>query len=260
MKFSSEIINNSDLDGKTFVGEVVDNNDPEHSFRCKIRVFGLFDELKSDEIPFFYPSSNLVFASGDGFGSGSVPKIGSLVRVRFLNGDLYQGEYYSLQDVNSDLKNEISNDYENAHVLLYDKEVDLKILFLKNSGIVVFHKGSYIKIHKDSKIEIFHNNEESKIILEGSNINIESQNSINITTNQKVFVKANEVHLDGLNSTKLGPTANFSAVGSEPLWSFLKALASVVDSKYPPTPGAMSSLAETTEKISTSQNVKVSVP
>jgi len=44
---------------------------------------------------------------------------------------------------------------------------------------------------------------------------------------------------------------------AEPLWMFLKQIASALDAKLPSTPGCMSSLAESYEQLSTSDVVKV---
>ena len=62
--------------------------------------------------------------------------------------------------------------------------------------------------------------------------------------------------MDG-KTTKLGHAPVYSAILAEPLWMFLKQLAAAVDAKLPSTPGAMTSLAESYEQLSTSDVVKV---
>jgi hypothetical protein len=69
---------------------------------------------------------------------------------------------------------------------------------------------------------------------------------------------SSESILNGSTSTKLGPSPQYSAVMGEPLWAFLKMLASAVDAKLPSTPSAMASQAEAFESLSLSKNVKIS--
>ena len=83
---------------KDYIGRVVYNNDPTFSGRCKIRVFGLFDDLDEGFIPWFAPKNMNIFSSPKGAGSISVPKVGTIVNVRFKN-DIYSGEYTNIQNI-----------------------------------------------------------------------------------------------------------------------------------------------------------------
>ena len=75
---------------KDYIGRVVYNQDNTFSGRCKIQVYGVFDELEIEDMPWIYPKASSVFSSARGVGSISVPKIGSIVRVNFHN-DVYSG-------------------------------------------------------------------------------------------------------------------------------------------------------------------------
>lgn len=190
-----------DLRDKDWLGEVVDNKDSEFQFRCKIKVFGLFDELETGDIPWAFPATNGIFASSNGgFGSGSVPKIGSLVKVRFDNGNLYSPEYRGIQNVNRGLSSEISGDYDGTHVLAYDEDEDLKILYQKGNGIKIHLKDSHITINPDTSITIEHSGTESIIELVGDKINILSSNEVNITA-EKCNVDSPNIKL-GVNATE----------------------------------------------------------
>ena len=68
---------------KDYLGRVVFNEDPTYSGRCKIKVLGLFDDFEVEQIPWFVPKSSTVFSSEKGFGSISIPKLNTIVRVRF---------------------------------------------------------------------------------------------------------------------------------------------------------------------------------
>ena len=67
---------------QTYYGSIIINDDPERIGRCKVRVLGVFDELKDDDLPWAFPSYNTTFGGGEskGFGSISVPKVGTIVR------------------------------------------------------------------------------------------------------------------------------------------------------------------------------------
>ena len=248
------------LGDKEWIGEVVDNKDDKFKFRCKIKVFGLFDEMETETIPWAQPANQGIFSSADGgFGSGSVPKIGTLLKVKFSNGNIYAPEYYAIQNINQALSDEISGDYEGTHVLAYDPDVDLKVLYQPGLGIKIHLKESHITINADESITIEHSGSSSIIELIGDACNIVTNSTVDITANDKITATAKECEINGTQKTQLGPTGNFSAVGAEPLWAFLKSLSAAVDTKWPPSPGVNASAAEIAEEASTSKNNKVTV-
>jgi hypothetical protein len=162
-----------DLAIKDYVGEVIDTNDPEKEFRCKIRVYGLFDDIEDEKLPWAYPGGNTIFGGkSGGFGSGSVPKKGALVKVKFANGDLYSPEYMAMQNINPALKAELGDDYEGTHVLAYDEDEDLKILYQKGTGLKIHLKDSHITINPDTSITIEHSQSQSIIELVGDTCNV----------------------------------------------------------------------------------------
>jgi hypothetical protein len=261
------------LRGTEWMGIVEDNSDPEFIGRCKVRIFGLFDGRQDDrvdnspykistgDLPWCYPGNGQFFSSsGENRGAGnlSVPKKNSVVKVRFNGGNLYSPEYFSVQDVNPDLSAEIKDSYLDSHVVLYDKDQQLKILYKPALGVQIFHKDSNITINPDSSITIEHKDTQSIIELVGGTINIVANSTINVTSNTKIQAESSESIFNGSTVTKLGPSPQYSAVLAEPLWTFLKILATAVDAKFPPTPSAMSSQAEAFEALSTSKNVKIS--
>lgn len=262
----------SNLRGTEWLGEVEDNLDPEFSGRCKVRVFGLFDGMENDkalsspykipteDLPWCYPANGIFFASGESKGAGniSIPKVGSKVKVRFNGGNLYAAEYFAVQDTNEEMTKELHDSYLDSHVVLYDSEQDLKILYKKTLGVQVFFQGSNFTINPDGSITIEHKDTQSIIELVGGSINITANSTINLTSNTKIQADSSESILNGSVVTKLGPSPQYSAVLAEPLWNFLKILASAVDAKTPSTPSAMASQAEAFEAISTSKNVKIS--
>jgi len=263
----------------SFVGRVVDNDDPNREGRCRIMVFGVFDfeepvydknnkpipgqtkrtELKKEDIPWAYPKNNNFFAGGEGgFGNLSVPKIGAIVSVNFCDGNIYSPEYSSIININTDMQAAISASYLNSHVFGWDQDEELKVYYTPDIGMEISLKDSHITINPDTSITIEHSGSESIIELVGPNINITCNSSINLASNSLIRAESTEVAMNGSAVTKLGPAPTYSAVLAEPLWAFLKSLATAVDGKLPSTPGVYSSQASAFEQLSTSKNVKVS--
>lgn len=266
----SNFLLRDDLSSTDWIGEVVDNNDPEFSGRCKIRVFGKFDGssdpdvdtfgISNEDLPWAYPAGSCIFGGGSDHGAGSlsVPKVGAKVKVRFSGSNIYSPEYFAIQDVNPKVIEEIKDSYQNAHVLFYDEDEQTKIVYTVAKGLEIFNKDSHIVINPDSSITIEHKDTKSIIELIGPNINITANSTINITSNSKIQSESSECIMNGTSSTKLGPAPAYSAVLSEPLWTFLKMVASAVDAKLPATPGVLTSAAASFEQLSTSKNVKLS--
>lgn len=145
-----------DLDSTSWIGEVVDIADPLKIGRVKIKVFGKFDQIPTEHIPWAYPANNMTAGSGTGGGFFSVPKLKSLVAVRFDNGNIYHPEYTFQQKISAEVKAEIENSYENAHIIIYDTvtEGKLKIFFTEEKGLMLDYKENQINIKPDDEITI----------------------------------------------------------------------------------------------------------
>jgi len=255
-------LSKEELQGKIFYGEVKDNNDPDQEGRCKVKVFGVFDDIADEDLPWASPGSSKNFGGGadGGFGDISIPKNKAIVRVSFHDGEMYSPEWNSLAFINQQTKDDISGSYLNSHSIVYDVDEEFKIYYTPSNGIEIYLKKSHITINPDKSITIEHSDSQSIIELIGSDCNITTQANVNITAATKIEETAPTAIINGTNLTQLGPVGNFSAVGAEPLWAFLKSLASAVDAKWPPSPGVNSSAAASAEVASTSKIVKVTVP
>ena len=95
MSFNS--VNNqlpqSDKGHRLYKGVVVDNADPLHLDRIKVKIPNLFDNELS-EIPWIFPIKHSAFGQGSNLGQFGVPAIGSIVVVE-LQGDDPNFAYYS---------------------------------------------------------------------------------------------------------------------------------------------------------------------
>ena len=163
-----------------FLGVVVDSNDPTFKGRCKVNVFGLFDDLSPSDLPWSFPIHDNSFGSGGGGGRISVPKNGAVVHVRFNNGNYYMPEYHGLQELSPDLINELSSSYAGAHSLIYDTVEDVKIFYTQDKGLIIETKGSTINITKDSKV-IVTAKSDLNLITPGGSIKINEAGQITAT-------------------------------------------------------------------------------
>jgi hypothetical protein len=255
-------LSKEEIIGKIFYGEVVDNNDPLQEGRCRVKVFGIFDDIPDADIPWASPGSSNSFGGGEdgGFGNISIPKNKAIVRLSFADGELYNPEWFSIAYMNQEVKNEIADSYLNSHVLMYDVDEQMRVFYTPSKGFEIYFKKSHITINPDVSITIEHADSQSIIELIGPDCNITTQANINVTAATKIEETAETCIMNGTKLTQLGPTGNFSAVGAEPLWAFLKSLSAAVDLKWPPSPGANASAAAAAETASTSTIVTVTVP
>lgn len=259
MAYSSEIdFIQHDYHDNDWIGIVTNINDPLFSGRCQVRVFGLFDGINLDHLPWATPINSTIFA-GDGAGSISVPKIGQFVRVQFNNGDMYAPEYTTIQNIDNELINRIKDDYEGTHVLLYDPVEELTIIFQKGSGIQIYLKESFFQISQDSMITLSTPNIDSVLQMEGDVTRITTKNEVEIAGAAKVTVEADEVVVKGSQATKVGPGPYRKAILAEPMWALLQTMATALDAKLPATPGVNAGLVEAAKQAATSTNVMISL-
>lgn len=247
-----------DLFEEDFIGVVTNNVDPLFSGRCQIRVFRLMDDIDARDLPWAVPI-NSTFFGGDGAGSLSVPKMGQIVRVQFNSGDIYAPEYSTIQNVDTELIEAIKEDYDGTHVIAFDPDEGLSIIYQRNLGLQIFYRESFFQIAPDSMITIQHANQDSIIQLEGDKCNITTKNEVNIAAGAKVEISADEVIAAGNQTSKLGPGPFYHGILAEPLFALLQTLATSIDAKFPSTPGVSSGLVAQAKNAVASKNVLISV-
>jgi hypothetical protein len=117
-----------------WIGQVVDNKDPLNNGRCKVNVFGKFDILPLEAIPWASPSNSM------GAGQHFVPRNGDIVAITFDNGNIYLPLYSCQINQNLELKNEVLNgsvEPENAIALAYDALRKFRFYVSKEDGLVL---------------------------------------------------------------------------------------------------------------------------
>lgn len=203
MKLSAKDLRTDNLKGSQWIGIVEDTNDDLFEGRCKIRVLGKMDQRVDPEDPtsdFVLPTESLPWArpsvassggSQSGSGTFSVPKLGTVLRVTFDNGNYYSPVYHESLYPSDELKTEIQNSYPNSHVLIYDtafgltgggnEEVtneregeSIKVFFTEERGLVMDYTTTagptVINIKPDNSIEITNANGDSIVMLNDGNI------------------------------------------------------------------------------------------
>lgn len=158
-----------------WLGQVVDIKDPLNQGRCRVRVFGKFDLIETEFIPWASPINR------GSVGSHLVPNIGDIVGVRFNNGNIYQPEYSHQIKQNEDLKSEVldgSSAPENVISLVYDAKRNLRIYYSPEDGLVMTSADSkngkpMIRLSAEGKIFI-----NADDIFIASNSNDESQPAV----------------------------------------------------------------------------------
>lgn len=253
--------NASEFIGKVFTGIIENSADPEKVGRCKIRVYSIFDDIPTADLPWAVPSQKSVFFGQSGkAGSVSIPKNGSVVKVEFDQGDIYSPQFYEIQELADDVRAELakgdpSTNYQGSHIILFDGDEDLKIWFTREKGITIQLKNSRVNIAQDSSITIEHKDTQSIIELQGGTIRLTSDSQINMTAGTQIKASSNQAWIDG-KFTRIGHSpVNGPAVLGDKLFVLLQTLASAIDAKMPTTPGFCANFVETFKSVALSDTV-----
>jgi hypothetical protein len=163
------------------LGEIVDINDPLKQGRARIRVFGFFDDLEVEDIPWAEQISGLSFSSARGNGNISVPRVGAIVNVQF-DGPNYYKLFYEFEKENSpELLKEISDSYEGAQSLWYDVESKpgpLKLFYTQKKGLVMSLGDAKIQLDTQDggKLRVVIEMGKDQIVMENSKVVVNSNN------------------------------------------------------------------------------------
>ena len=166
-------ISNRDIDDlrdKQFLGVVELIDDPRKEGRARVRVYSIHDDLPAEDIPWAYPKNKgLFFGQGGKAGSISIPKIGSIVAVKFDNGNPYSPEYFAIHELAQDIKDELNQEYEGSHIVLFDGDQELKLWFSINKGLTISVKGASINLAQDNVITLKTDN---KVVVDSPNVEL----------------------------------------------------------------------------------------
>jgi len=198
----SDFVNDNIRDGH-YTGIVVDVEDPLQIGRIKVEVFGFFEGVDPEIIPWAVPGNGWTGGSETGSGFYSVPKVGSVVDVKFDNGNIYSPIYVAHQRISDELKEEIGGD-TGAHSIVYDTENAIKVYFTNEKGLMLDYGETQVNIKPDNSIIITNPN--------GDEINMSNGGDLSVKTSTKVTVKSPEVIIDAANKIELGKGATEDVV------------------------------------------------
>ena len=154
-----------------YTGRVVDNNDPEKLGRCKINVFGIYDEIPESDLPWSIPDFNFI---GSTLGNFIVPPNGAIVKVYFDHGDIYLPRYTTKVVENGKLPSDINEDYPNTMVFFETDDGDKLTINRKTGKIKFTHRSkTEINIDENGSYSVNHKSGSSFTIDNFGNIKID---------------------------------------------------------------------------------------
>lgn len=172
---------------KSYLGVIVDINDPLKQGRAKVRVFGIFDDLEIEDIPWSEPgTASEYFGGGKGGGAVSIPRLGAVVYCSFESENYYKMYFDIIKEFSPDLVEEMNeeNSYEGFHSLIYDSEAQpgsLKLFYSRKKGLV-FELG-------DAKVQLdTQNGGELRVVIKMGEDEIRMEN-------KKVIVNSSNIEL-----------------------------------------------------------------
>jgi|TARA_R110000744_G_scaffold269564_3_gene382910 hypothetical protein len=232
--------NADDLRTTQWVGIVEDTVDDIFEGRCKIRVYGKMDDRVDPEdpesaykiptlaLPWARPHQLMYGGSNTGSGKFEIPKLGSIVRLTFDNGNFYQPIYHENIYPSDETKAEIEASYQNSHVLIYDTAFGLtggengtevtndregehvKVFFTEEKGVMIDYTTTTgptsINIKPDNSVEILNANGDSIVMLNDGNITMTHSADVNINCANANINATGETHINSPR-IKLGEAA-----------------------------------------------------
>jgi hypothetical protein len=136
----------STLEGQTFEGIVVNNDDSSHEDqkklgRIQIRVAGFFDGFADEDLPWcIYETNESLDGSSPTSGKFNVPAIGARVNVKFQKGSVYHPTWTHSHGTEKDIPEEALTNYpkravsklSNGCLVVVDRETNE--IFIRNPG------------------------------------------------------------------------------------------------------------------------------
>ena len=138
------------LSDSTFMGVVINNEDPLKLGRCKVKVFQVFDRLADEDVPWATPWKDL---NGNAF---TVPDVGKHVLVVFDQGNKYSPEYIYAQNFNVNLERKLQGlsgeAYTSMRALIFDHST--QVYSNSADGLVLDHEYSNIRLRDTGNINV----------------------------------------------------------------------------------------------------------
>jgi hypothetical protein len=228
--------NADDLRTTQWVGIVEDTNDDIFEGRCKIRVYGKMDDRVDPEdpesafkiptvsLPWSRPHQLMYGGSNTGSGKFEIPKLGSIVRITFDNGNFYQPIYHENIYPSDETKAEVEPSYQNSHVLIYDTAFGLtgtledgvseatneregehiKVFFTEEKGLMMDYTTTEgpttVNVKPDNSVEIINANGDSIVMLNDGNITFTHSAQVTINSGANTEINCEDAIINCKNT------------------------------------------------------------
>ena len=228
--------NSDDLRSTQWVGIVEDTNDNIFEGRCKIRVYGKMDDRVDPEdpesaykiptaaLPWSRPHQLMYGGSNTGSGKFEIPKLGSIVRLTFDNGNFYQPIYHENIYPSDETKTEIEASYQNSHVLIYDTAFGLtgelqdgvsevtndregehvKVFFTEEKGLMMDYTTTEgpttVNIKPDNSVEIINANGDTIVMLNDGNLTFTHSAQVTINSGANTEINCEDAIINCKNT------------------------------------------------------------
>jgi len=201
----------------------VDPEDPDSAFK-----------IPTAALPWSRPHQLMYGGSQTGSGKFEIPKIGSIIRISFDNGNFYQPLYHENIYPSDETKAEIEAAYQNSHVLIYDTAFGLtgelqdgvsevtndregehvKVFFTEEKGVMIDYATATgpttINIKPDNSVEVLNANGDSIVMLNDGNITMTHSADVNINCVNANINATGETHINS-------PKIILGEVGTDPV-------------------------------------------
>lgn len=184
----------SEKEISNWVGKVVDNDDPLHLGRCKIRVFGYFDSIDSKALPWAICQTSYVGAT---YGNLIIPEVGTVVNGYFENGDtqkpVFTGTFNKVDSLaKSTSKVSRLLDYPQTMVLMETDKGESLTLNRKNGKLTFTHRsGMTVTIAANGSVDISQPNTSSNLSdTSPAKLTINIANKANITVGGDAVIES----------------------------------------------------------------------
>lgn len=195
-----------------YEGIVEDNNDPRKLGRCRVRVFGQYDKIPVDVIPWAHPDFGIA-------GEFKVPEVGSIVNVYFRDNEKYSPHYTTMVVNTADLPEERDEDYPNTLVLFKTPNGDYLKINKKTNEITFRHASGGIVTfveNGDVKVDTTHTSSGKVEIVARGNVNITAVGNVSVSSETTINVDAPIIIAPSGNALPVG-TGPFCAMPIDPL-------------------------------------------
>ena len=153
-------LNSDNLRDTHWLGEIVDNKDPLKNGRCKVKVYGKFDLIPIEAIPW------AACGNRHAVGQHIIPAIGDIVAITFDNGNIYAPVYTYNINQNKNLKKEVlENSARPQDVISFIYDIARNFRFYKSE-----EDGMVITTGKDKDAQPMLRFIDNKIYLNANNI------------------------------------------------------------------------------------------